>query len=81
MILDANDRINLKKINDLKEKMKEKLGEIKFKTWIEYPLSHYKIEENILYLEFQNEFSKIIFEERYLNLIKENIDIEVRFLR
>lgn len=50
MILDINDKINSKKIDELKEKMKEEL----------------------------NDFSKIIFEERYLNLIKENIDFKVK---
>ncbi|MEG1411064.1 MAG: hypothetical protein RSD36_14610 [Terrisporobacter sp.] len=80
MILDLNNRINSKKIDDLKEKMREALGEIKFKTWLEYPLSNYKIEDNILYFNFQNDFSKIIFEERYLELIRENIDLEVKFL-
>lgn len=80
MILDLNNRINSKKINDLKEKMREELGEIKFKTWLEYPLTNYKIEDNILYFKFQNDFSRIVFEERYLNLIRENINFEVRFL-
>lgn len=80
MILDINDKINSKKIDELKEKMKEKLGEIKFKTWLEYPLSNYKIEKNILVLKSENDFSKIIFEERYLELIRENIDFDVKFL-
>lgn len=79
MILDINDKINSKKIDKLKEEIKGKLGEIKFKTWLEYPLSNYKIKNNILYLEFENDFSKIIFEERYLKLIKENIEFEVKF--
>ena len=80
LILDLNDRINSKKINDINEIMREELGEIKFKTWLEYPLSNYKIEDNILYFNFQNDFSKIIFEERYLELIRENIDFEVKIL-
>ena len=80
MILDLNNRINSKKINDLKEKMREELGEIKFKTWLEYPLTNYKIEDNILYFKFQNDFSRIVFEERYLKLIRENINFEVIFL-
>lgn len=78
LILDINDRINSQKMNDLKEKMRDKLGEIKFKTWLDYPLSNYKIEDNILYFNFQNDFSKIIFEERYLELIRENIDLEIK---
>lgn len=78
MILDINDKINSKKIDELKEKMKQELGEIKYKTWLEYPLSNYKIEKNILLLKCENDFSKIIFEERYLNLVKENIDFEVK---
>lgn len=80
MILYLNDRINSKKISDLKEKMRETLGEIKFKTWVEYPLTNYKIEDNILYIKFKNDFSKIVFEERYLELIRENINFEVRCL-
>lgn len=80
LILDLNDRINSQKINYLKEKMREELGEIKFKTLLEYPLSKYKIEDNILYFKFQNDFSKIVFEQRYLDLIRENIDFEVKFL-
>lgn len=81
MILDINDRINSKKIKDLKEKMIDELGEIKFKTWLDYPLSNYKIEDNILYFKFQNDFSRIIFEERYLELVRKNIDFEVRALK
>lgn len=80
MILDINDKINSKKIDELKEKIIEELGEIKYKTWLEYPLNHYKIEENILYFKFKNDFSRIVFEERYLNLIRENIDFDVKFL-
>lgn len=78
MISDFNEELNKKKITDLKEKLREDLGDIKYKTWIEYALDNCKIEDNKLYLEFENYFHKMIFEERYLEVVKENIDFEVQ---
>lgn len=78
MILDINDKINSNKIDELKKKMIEEVGEIKYKTWLRYPLSNYKIKDGILILKFESYFYQEIFEKRYLELIKENIDFEIK---
>ena len=78
MILDINDKINSKKIDELKKKIIKEIGEIKYKTWLKYPLSNYKINDGVLILKCESYFYQEIFEKRYLELIKENIDFEVR---
>lgn len=58
--------------NKAKNIIKDELTETSFNTWIE-PITQFKIEENTIFLQVCNEFSKSILEARYIDLLKNAI--------
>lgn len=71
------------KPSSLKEVIKEiynSVGDVSYKTWFKYPMENSFIEDDILYLPCKNEFHKLILENKYLNVIKENIKLKVNFI-
>lgn len=54
--------------NKAKDIIKDELTETSFNTWIE-PITQFKIEENTIFLQVCNEFSKSILEARYIDLL------------
>lgn len=52
-----------------KNVIKTELTEASFNTWLK-PIEQFKIEEDTIYLQVSNEFTKSILEARYMNLIE-----------
>lgn len=75
IVLNERDKIlNVDNIwNSAKDIIKRELTEVSFNTWIK-PVTQFKIEGNIIYLQVCNDFSKSILESRYMDLLKNAIN-------
>ena len=66
---DKDKKLNADNVwNNAKDIIKDELTEVSFNTWIE-PIIQFKIEENTIFLQVCNEFSKSILEARYIDLL------------
>lgn len=57
------------KLYYLKEYLVSEMGEIKYKTWLEYGINNFIVKEDAIIFNVEKEFHKSIIESQYLNIL------------